>query len=195
MVSFVEEQLMSLPPLDVPVELGSSLLHERANGHHAVPALHLNTVQHRQRIPTASQITFRVTLLCALRSGWKDEKTEAKFLDAVDMIESHGCAPFGGLIDPYIFEQLVAEYDKILLKSGNKTFMRSYVNLANEIDFLVGGNMLMLWPPPLLIALISYLMGGPIRMVDFRGKNTDPISFNAQDNMLHVYNTPFQGTI
>jgi hypothetical protein len=191
MVSLAEIELMR-PALDVPVELQASLLHERASGQRAVPGLHLNTVQHRQRIPTATQIDFRVKLLRILRQGWKNDETEAKFLEAVNMIESDGCALFGGLIDPSIFEQLVAEYDKVLLQSGNNTFMHSYVNLANELDFLRGGNYIDAFGHPLLIALIAYLMGGAIRMVDFRGKNTDPISINAQDNMLHVDNTPFK---
>jgi len=108
------------------------------------------------------------------------------------MIESDGAALFDGLIDPSIFEQLVAAYDKVLLQSGNNTFMHSYVNLAEQLDFLQGGSYVDAFGHPLLIALISYLMGGPIRMVDFRGENTDPISINAQDNMFHVDNTPFK---
>lgn len=40
--------------------------------------------------------------------------------------------------------------------------------------------------------MVAYIMGGPIRMTDARGKDTQPISVNAQDNMLHVDNTPFR---
>lgn len=44
---------------------------------------------------------------------------------------------------------------------------------------------------PLMIALISYAVGGPIRMIDARGKDAEPLSVLAQDNMLHIDNTPF----
>ncbi|KAH7312836.1 hypothetical protein BKA65DRAFT_573682 [Rhexocercosporidium sp. MPI-PUGE-AT-0058] len=85
------------------------------------------------------------------------------------MVESEGCALFGGLIDPVVFEKLVTQYDKVQSRSGNNAFMHSYFS-----------------------SHLSYLMGGAIRIVEFRGKNTNPISIAAQDNMLHVDNTPFK---
>jgi hypothetical protein len=45
---------------------------------------------------------------------------------------------------------------------------------------------------PLLVALMSYAMGGPIRLTDIRGKDTAPISVNSQDNMLHLDDSPFR---
>lgn len=70
--------------------------------------------------------------------------------------------------------------------------MHSYVNLSVEHDFILGGSYVEAFSHPLLVCIVAYLMGGSIRIVDFRGKNTDPISINAQDNMLHVDNTPFK---
>lgn len=70
--------------------------------------------------------------------------------------------------------------------------MHSYVNLSLEHEFILGGSYVEAFSHPLLVALVAYLLGGSIRIVDFRGKNTDPISINAQDNMLHVDNTPFK---
>jgi len=43
----------------------------------------------------------------------------------------------------------------------------------------------------LLIALISFRVGGPIRIVGARLKDAKPISVMAQDNMLHIDNSPF----
>jgi hypothetical protein len=180
------------PILNIPAEFQTSLLRDRTDGPGTVPRLRLNTVQHRQRISTAEQIDFRVKLLRSLRQSWNDPGTEARFLDAVSRIESDGCALFGGLVEPVIFEKLVAHYDKIQSRAGNNAFMHSYVNLAVENEFILGGNHVEAFSHPLLIALISYLLGGSIRIVDFRGKNTDPISINAQDNTLHVDNTPFK---
>lgn len=74
------------PILDIPLEHQASLLEERANGHAVVPGLKLNTVQHRQSIPNAEKIDFRVKLPRALRKAWKNEETEAEFLEAVNML-------------------------------------------------------------------------------------------------------------
>jgi hypothetical protein len=42
-----------------------------------------------------------------------------------------------------------------------------------------------------MAALISFNVGGAIRLVDARGKDAEPLSILAQDNMLHIDNTPF----
>lgn len=180
------------PVLDVPVDMQASLLRDRTARDAKVPGLQLNTVRHRRRISTNEQIDYRVKLLRSLRSGWKNEDTEAKFFEALHRIKTDGAALFGGLIDPAIFARLVEEYSKVQAKSGNNAFMHSYVNLALEHEFILGGSYVQAFSHPLLVALISYLLGGSIRIVDFRGKNSDPISVNAQDNMLHVDNTPFK---
>jgi hypothetical protein len=178
--------------LDIPIESQPSLLHDRTDWQGPVPGLRLNTVQHRQRISTGDQIDFRVKLLRVLRQIWTRDDTEAEFLEAVNRIGSDGCALFGGLIDPAIFKKLVTEYDKVQARSGNNAFMHSYVNLALEHDFLLGGRYIEAFSHPLLIALVSYLLRGSVRIMELRGKNTDPISVAAQDNMLHVDNTPFK---
>ncbi|KAK9424047.1 hypothetical protein SUNI508_13798 [Seiridium unicorne] len=180
------------PVLDIPAELQGSLLHDRISHYGKVPGLQMNTVPYRQRISRNAQIDFRVKLLRVLRKGWLHEETEAMFLEAVNRMENDGAALFGGLIDPEIFAKLVEEYDKVQEKSGNRAFMHSYVNLAVEHDFILGGRYVEAFSHPLLVALVAYLLGGSIRVVDLRGKNTDPISINAQDNMLHVDNTPFK---
>lgn len=191
MSNLSSEEVMR-PMLNIPVELQASLLHERTVTNSMVPGLRLDTVPHRQRIPTASQIDFRVKLLRSLRQGWKGDDTEAKFLQLVDMIQTDGCGLFGGLIEEAIFEKLVTAYDKVQVQSGNNAFMHSYVNLAVEHNFFLGGEYIEAFSHPLLVALISYLLGGSIRIVDFRGKDNNPLSINAQDNMLHVDNTPFK---
>ncbi len=178
--------------LDVPIEKRKGLLQERAGGSVSIPALHLNTVKYRQGPSVEDKIGFRVKLLRALRKGWETDEIEAKFLEAANMVDSDGCALFGGLVDSRIFERLVAEYDRLLLATGNKAFMHSYVNLAHHVDFLTGGNYVDAFAHPLFIAVVAYQMGGAIRIVDLRGKDTEPILINAQDNMLHVDNTPFK---
>jgi hypothetical protein len=65
------------------------------------------------------------------------------------------------------------------------------VNLANHPDFLADKEFNEAFLHPILVALVSYRVGGPIRAVDARGKDAEPISVLAQDNMLHIDNTPF----
>ncbi|TEY85138.1 hypothetical protein BOTCAL_0017g00520 [Botryotinia calthae] len=178
--------------LDIALEHQASLLKARANGYVAVPGLNLNTIQHCQSIPNFEKIDFRVKLLRALRKTWKNEETEAWFPEAVNMLESDGAILFGGLVDPSIFEKLVEAYDKVQEAVGNNTFMHSSVNMAMQNEFIMGGNYVDAFAYPFLIAITAYLMGGAIRIQEFRGKNTDLIAINAQDNMLHVDNTPFK---
>ena len=45
---------------------------------------------------------------------------------------------------------------------------------------------------PLLILLMSYSVGHPVHLVDARAKNAEPLSIKAQDNMLHIDNSPFR---
>ncbi|KAI0521683.1 hypothetical protein F5B22DRAFT_662014 [Xylaria bambusicola] len=168
------------PVLNIPPKQQASLLSERTQYHGEVPSLHLNTID------------FRVRLLRKLREGWKNDETEARFLEIVSRVDSDGAALFGGLIDPAKFEKLIEAYDKVQAQAGNAAFMHSYINLALQHDFFLGGDYIEAFSHPLLVSVVSYLVGGAIRIVEFRGKNTDPISINAQDNMLHVDNTPFK---
>ncbi|KAI5920738.1 hypothetical protein F4810DRAFT_405479 [Camillea tinctor] len=188
----VEDPVL-MPTLKVSAEQRIALLHDRTVQKTTPPGLHLNTVKYRQCPLPKVQINFRVQLLRKLRQAWRDSDTEVKFLKLVNAIEADGVALFGGLIDTTFFTQLVAKYDKILEAWGNKAFMHSYINLAQHFDdFLSCGDCIDAFVHPLLVALIAYLMGGPVRIMDVRGKDTDPISINAQDNLLHVDNTPFK---
>ncbi|MCJ1365830.1 hypothetical protein MMC16_004955 [Acarospora aff. strigata] len=120
----------------------------------------------------------------------ENETTKTKFLELAHVINNDGCALFGGLINTHRFQQLIARYAE--KRSGNETFLHSYVNLANHPGFLTGSEYNDAFAHPLLIALIAYFMGGALRIIDMRGKDTDPISVNAQDNMLYIDNTPFR---
>ncbi|CCD55752.1 hypothetical protein BofuT4_P153140.1 [Botrytis cinerea T4] len=148
--------------------------------------------EHRQSIPNAEKIDFRVKLLRALHKAWKNEETEARFLEAVNMLESDDATLFGGLVYPAFFEKLVEAYDKVQEAAGNNTFVHSFVSMAVQNEFIMGENYVDVFAHPLIIAITAYLMGGAIRIQESRGRNTDPIAINAQDNTLYVDNTPFK---
>ena len=90
------------------------------------------------------------------------------------------------------FEQLITKYTETQKHSGNQTFLHTYVNIADDHDCFRGSEYEDAFVHSLLISLIAYCMGGAIRIVDIRGKDTEPISINVQDNMLHIENTPFR---
>ncbi|PNP80351.1 hypothetical protein FNYG_05950 [Fusarium nygamai] len=76
--------------------------------------------------------------------------------------------------------------------SGSHAFLHSFANIIEHPRFIRNPAYKDAIVHPLLVAMMSYAMGGPVRMTDARGKDTQPISVNAQDNMLHVDNTPFR---
>jgi hypothetical protein len=142
---------------------------------------------------------FRMNLLQHLHDSWLvafggDKATElsALFESLADTLNNEGAAIFGDLIDKSAFQQLVNKYDQILKEDGSKSWIHSYINLGNHPDYLTNSEFNGAFLHPLLIAMISYAVGGAIHLVDARGKNAEPLSILAQDNMLHIDNTPFR---
>lgn len=141
---------------------------------------------------------FQEKLLKALTEAWhrefgarKCEELITQFLDLIQQTNTTGALIFADLIDRNNFSNLVNAYDHILEQYGNKSWLHSYVNLANHIDFLNNDSFQHAFLHPLMMAIIAYQIGGAIRIVDTRAKNAEPISVKAQDNMLHIDNTPF----
>ncbi|KAH8200221.1 hypothetical protein TruAng_005613 [Truncatella angustata] len=157
-----------------------------------IPQISLQTNQFRGGPDVVSKETFRKALLNELRKGWKIAATEARFIRLVEVLQRDGCTIFAGLVDVASFQQLINDYSEIMSGSGSHAFLHSFAHLIDHPKFLRNQNYNDAIIHPLLIALMSYAMGGPVRMTDARGKDTQPISVNAQDNMLHVDNTPFR---
>ncbi|EEA22451.1 hypothetical protein EYB26_007461 [Talaromyces marneffei] len=169
-----------------------ALIKERAGASLHVPGLHLSTAHHRRGPSPDARAEFRETLLDGLRQRWQDPLTEAQFLKLARDLDRNGASLYSGLIGMVSFRTLIENYTKAQGGTGNKTFLHSYVNFADHPDFLTDARYNDAFAHPLLVALISYQMGGALRLNDVRGKDTDPISVNAQDNMLHIDNTPFR---
>jgi hypothetical protein len=110
---------------------------------------------------------------------------------AADM-DTNGAIIFGNMIHLANFQELIKIYSEKLSTDGSKSWIHSYINFGNHPDFLSNQTVNGAFAHPLLIALISHAAGGPIRMVDARGKDAEPLAVQAQDNMLHIDNTPFR---
>lgn len=158
----------------------------------ANPCISLQANEFRHGPDATSKEIFRSTLLRELRKLWQNPATEARFIRLVEVLQRDGCAVFAGMIDVASFQELIDDFSEIMDGSGSHAFLHSFANLIAHPEFLkntIYNNAII---HPLLIALMSYAMGGPVRMTDARGKDTEPISVNAQDNMLHIDNTPFR---
>ncbi|KAI0133902.1 hypothetical protein BJ170DRAFT_716135 [Xylariales sp. AK1849] len=156
------------------------------------PFLCLETNEFRSGPDATSKEIFRRVLLKALRAGWRDAVTEARFIRLANVLIQEGCAVFGGLVDAVSFRQLVDDFSSLMNDTGTHAFLHSFANLIAHPQFIKNPAYNDALIHPLLIAMMSYVMGGPVRMTDARGKDTPPLSVNAQDNMLHVDNTPFR---
>ncbi|GKT49705.1 uncharacterized protein ColSpa_09886 [Colletotrichum spaethianum] len=183
----------------VPVSLSlDSTADERANllasiiSKSSAPHISLQANEFRVGPDPTSKDIFRKKLLRELRKGWANASTEARFIRLVEVLQRDGCAVFAGLVDMQSFQQLIDDFSDIMNGSGSHAFLHSFSHLIEHPDFLKNSRYNDAIIHPLLIAMLSYAMGGPIRMTDARGKDTEPISVNAQDNMLHVDNTPFR---
>ncbi|KUI71323.1 hypothetical protein VM1G_06742 [Cytospora mali] len=191
--------LPSQPDSVVPVSLSvAATAEERAKllasilSPSTVPGLDLQSNEFRGGPDALSKETFRKGLLRDLRKGWDNVATEARFVRLAEILLRDGCAIFAGLIDVAAFHQLIDKFSEVMSDTGSHAFLHSFANLIDHPDLLKDPRFNDAIIHPLLIALLSYVMGGPIRMTDARGKDTQPISVNAQDNMLHVDNTPFR---
>ncbi|GMF78284.1 unnamed protein product [Aspergillus oryzae] len=135
---------------------------------------------------------FREGLLRELSAQWNEPSVADGFLKLIDVLETQGCAIFAGLIGATRFTSLILDFVHAMQVSGSTAFLHSFLNLSQHPSILRNRNYNDAFLHPLLIAMIAYMMGGPIRMTDARGKDTEPISVNAQDNMLHIDNSPFR---
>ncbi len=141
---------------------------------------------------------FRNKILTLLSEQWSNkfgvQKTESLlkiFKQLIAKVEEDGAIILADLITQIQFQKFVNQYDNLMNNKGSNSWIHSYVNLCNHPDFLLDAEFKDVFLSPLLIITIAYMVGGPIRIVDARAKNAEPISVLAQDNMLHIDNTPF----
>ncbi len=141
---------------------------------------------------------FRRRMLKSLKSNWverhgADEAVRmiVNFESLAHALDQNGALIFASVIETEKFQKLIGRYRSTLNASGSKSWIHTFVNLGNYPEFLTDEEFSDAFLHPLLLALVSYRVGGPIRIVDARGKDAEPISVLAQDNMLHIDNTPF----
>jgi hypothetical protein len=157
----------------------------------------IDRVYQIRKNPEAKE-AYRSLLLDTLYKSWiKDfgaetaEALKIDFLSMVNKLSEDGVSVFGDLINKMSFAKLVDKYSSLLSSEGNKTWLHSYVDLRNHPEFLMDKEINHAFLSPLAVALISYKMGGPVRINDARGKDTEPMAAVTLDNMFHLDNVPF----
>ncbi|MFB9243318.1 hypothetical protein IV454_13500 [Massilia antarctica] len=141
---------------------------------------------------------YRDELMSKLVASWTAthgaqaaQTARLMFIRLASELKKNGAVIFGSLVNSTEFRKLVDEYTRVLHQQGSQSLIHSYMNLGHNPEFLSNPDINGAFLHPLLVAMISYQMGGPVRIVDARGKDAEPISVLALDNMLHIDNTPF----
>ena len=124
--------------LDLSAEQPTAILHGRARGPVAVPALRIDTNKDCKGPDAEVKDEFRAQLLRNLQKCWCKESTKAKVLELARVSDDDVCALVGGFTDTNRFEQPIAGYTEAQECSGNQISLHSYVDLANHPDFLNG---------------------------------------------------------
>lgn len=147
---------------------------------------------------TETKAAFRKAVVEQLKSEWSKvhpkEKVEAltkTFYSLASQVEKDGLAAINNIISKNDFSKFITKYTELMDAHGNKTWLHSFADLRRHPEFLMDSEHNQGFFHPLLVSLIAYEMGGPVRVNDARAKDADPMVAVTLDNMLHIDNVPF----
>lgn len=113
------------------------------------------------------------------------------FINFVNYLRQDGVILFREFIQKSAFSALVNAYNKKLNQSNRSKIGHYFFDFREQIDFLTCPIFKEAFLHPFLIALIAYELGGPVRLVDVRGKDTEPTLCTDRDNGLHIDDSPY----
>ncbi|HSX25941.1 MAG TPA: hypothetical protein VLE89_02925, partial [Chlamydiales bacterium] len=97
---------------------------------------------------------FRNRLIETIKRNGTPQQAE-RFLALAKNLDVNGAVVFGAILKSESFQKLIEAYTKILAETGSKSWLHSYVNLANHPNFLTNKEFNAAFTHPLLIALVS----------------------------------------
>ncbi|MET7708526.1 hypothetical protein [Micromonospora sp. NPDC005413] len=106
-------------------------------------------------------------------------------------LAAEGALSFAGLVPPERFDRARRAYDSSIDTRGSRGSLHNYLNVADAGSLVDNPEFREAFAHPLLVALVAYALGGPVKIIDLRAKDTQPIDVVARDNTLHVDNSPF----
>lgn len=106
-------------------------------------------------------------------------------------VDDDGAVSMTRILPTETFAAAQRAYDAEMKVRGSRGSIHSYLNVARADALLQVPEVWQLFAHPLLLALVSSHLGAPVKLVDLRGKDTEPLNVVARDNTLHLDNTPF----
>lgn len=106
-------------------------------------------------------------------------------------LATEGAVSLTGLLPPDLFDEFRQTYDAEMRAKGSRGSLHSYLNVVSSAALLGSSGLWETVAHPLLVVLIAYALGGPVKIVDLRAKDTYPVDVVARDNTLHLDNSPF----
>ncbi|MEW2317248.1 hypothetical protein [Streptomyces bauhiniae] len=106
-------------------------------------------------------------------------------------LATEGAVSLTGLLPPGLFDEFRQTYDAEMRAKGSRGSLHSYLNIVSSAPLLESPGLWETVAHPLQVVLIAYALGGPVKIVDLRAKDTYPVDVVARDNTLHLDNSPF----
>lgn len=105
--------------------------------------------------------------------------------------QDKGLGMFRDFSTPETFQKFINEYDSRMNEASKSALKYYFLEFQNKLDFITNPNFKDVFLHPLIIALVAYQIGGPIRLVGVRGKNAEAELTMVRDNGPHVDDNPF----
>jgi len=102
-----------------------------------------------------------------------------------------GLIGFEEFASPFEFSRFVERYDDIVRGTASSLLGHSFVDLKRHRTIFGDRGIRDVFSHPLLLAIVSYALGGPIRLVDIRGKDAEPAVSSMRDNGVHLDDSPY----
>ncbi|MFJ4599851.1 hypothetical protein [Streptomyces griseoluteus] len=106
-------------------------------------------------------------------------------------LANEGAVSLTGLLPPGLFDEFRQTYDEEMRAKGSRGSLHSYLNAGSSAPLMGSPGLWEAVAHPLLAVLIAHALGGPVKIVDLRAKDTYPVDVVARDNTLHLDNSPF----
>lgn len=110
-------------------------------------------------------------------------------------VNDDGAVSLTQLLPAATFKAAQSAYDVEMETHGSRGSIHSYLNVARADSLLRVREVWHMFAHPLLLALVSWRLGAAVRLVDLRGKDTEPLDVVARDNTLHLDNSPFMDEV
>ncbi len=130
-------------------------------------------------------VHFREKILNMLGDSSED------FLTLSQSLSKEGALAFRDFVTEKSFGCLVNAYDDALSKIKSSPAGHTFKDFQYMENFLVNAQFNDALFHPLLILLIAYQFGTPIRLIDIRGKDAKPVKTTLRDNGVHLDDTLF----